>query len=194
MVDYTLETDKMSARYDLEQHILFVAYRGVMTPDVTAVMYRWLMAMIEEGTHDIHETRGAVYDFRDVTEFSASNIGTSQRQSQQANTKTDMSHIPVALVTKNLMQTEWVRLTMKITPGQDRKRIVKSMDEAMAYFEEFHARKALEKAVVAAPGENGTSEPAAASEPPVSETPAAVESAPAEGKREVAEGSTEAAQ
>ena len=72
-----------------------------------------------------------------------------------------MSHIPVALITGTPLQTEWVRVTMKIMPDQDRKRVVKTMDEAIAFIDEFHQKR------VSPPVENAavTDAPEAASIP-----------------------------
>jgi hypothetical protein len=145
MANYTLETENVTASYDPQTGLLFVTYRGVMTPDVTVAFYRWLGDLIKTASpDDLMKARGSIYDFRQVKQFAASNISTAQRQSQQVNHAADMSHIPVALITESLLQTEWVRVTMKIMPDQDRKRVVKSMEEAVAFIDQFHARRAPE--------------------------------------------------
>jgi hypothetical protein len=145
MTNYTLETENVGASYDAEKGLLFVTYRGVMTPDVTVAFYRWLGELLKTASpEDLMKARGSIYDFRQVKQFAASNISTAQRQSQQVNHAADMSHIPVALITETSLQTEWVRVTMKIMPDQDRKRVVKSMEDAIGFIDNFHAKRAPE--------------------------------------------------
>jgi hypothetical protein len=152
MPNYTLETENISAWYDREKKILYVAYRGVMTSDVTMTYYGWLF---DWGTYDpsiVKNTLGSVYDFRGVRQFASSNISTATQQSIQANRRLDLDHIPVALITETPLQTQWVRTTMKIMPAQHRKRIVNSMDEAYTFFEEFHSQRAAMLANAASAG------------------------------------------
>jgi hypothetical protein len=146
MPAYRLETETISARYDFNDKVLYVVYRGIMTPDVTTTFYAWAIELVKSDPTVLHTVYGSVYDFREVKQFTASNIGTAMQQSQQANIQMDISHVPIALLTETPLQTEWVRLTNQLMPGQERKRLVKSIEEAHAFFEEFHAKRAQEAA------------------------------------------------
>jgi hypothetical protein len=146
MPAYTLETDTISARYDANEKVLYVVYRGIMTPDVTTTYYAWALELVKSDPTLLRTAYGSVYDFRQVKQFAASNIGTAVQQSQQANTQFDVSHIPIALLTETPLQTEWVRLTNQLMPGQDHKQLVKSIEEAHVFFKEFHAKRAQEAA------------------------------------------------
>lgn len=134
---WLLESEQVEARYDPETKLLFVAYRGVLTPAVSAQFYRWLGQLLEHSPEEASQARGSIYDFRQVTRIENSNLTSAQRQSQQMNKKADLSHHPVALIAANLYQRELLRLTMQISPQQDRKRIVSS-EEALEFIEHFH--------------------------------------------------------
>jgi hypothetical protein len=136
-----LETEQVTGYYEADQHILFVTYRGVLTPDVTAQVYRWLGELIQNGPDPLDRVRGSIYDFRQVTTFDNRNLTSAQRQSQHLNHKVDVSNIPVALIAGSLYQEEILRVTMKITaqPAHDeRRRIVKSDAEALAFIDQFN--------------------------------------------------------
>jgi hypothetical protein len=128
-----LESDQVNAYYDREQQLVRVHYRGQLVPDMTISVYAWINDLVE--FIDIKEIRGGVYDFRSVTAFHNSNLGTVQRVSQKANINHDFSHIGVALLVGSLLQEQMVRLAMKITPQETRKRIVKSEAEALAFID-----------------------------------------------------------
>jgi hypothetical protein len=66
------------------------------------------------------------------------NLTSAQRQSQQFNTKADVSNHPVALLVDTFMQEQILQVELKISPQQDRKRIVRSEDEAYAFIASFH--------------------------------------------------------
>jgi len=133
-----IDTENFSAWYDDQQQILHVVYNGVLTPDTTAQFYRWLSAVIQRRPQDVVRAKGSIYDFRGVTGFDSRNLTSAQRQSQQFNTKADVSNHPVALLVDTLMQEQILRVELKISPQQDRKRIVHSEDEAYAFIASFH--------------------------------------------------------
>jgi len=137
IVEHT-DTDNFSAWYDDEQQILHVVYKGVLTPDTTAQFYRWLGAVIQRRPAEVVNAKGSIFDFRGVTGFDNRNLTSAQRQSQQFNTKADMSSHPVALLVDTLLQKQILRVELKISPQQDRKRLVHSEAEAYAFIASFH--------------------------------------------------------
>jgi hypothetical protein len=132
------DAENFSAWYDDEQKILHVVYKGVLTPDTTTQFYRWLGELIQRRPADVVRARGSIYDFRQVTGFDSRNLTSAQRQSQQLNTKADMSSHPVALLVDTRLQEQILHVELKISPQQDRKRIVHSEDEAYAFIASFH--------------------------------------------------------
>jgi hypothetical protein len=133
-----IDTDHFSAWYDDEQQILHVVYQGVLTADTTAQFYRWLGEVIQRCPQDVVRAKGSIYDFRGVTGFDSRNLTSAQRQSQQLNNKADMSGHPVALLVDSYLQEQILRVELKISPQQDRKRIVHSEEEAYAFIASFH--------------------------------------------------------
>jgi hypothetical protein len=132
------DTDQFSAWYDDESLILYVVYKGVLTPDVTSQMYRWLGDVIQRRPADVVRARGSIYDFRQVTGFDSRNLTSAQRQSQQFNNKVDVTNHPVALLVDTLFQEQILRVELKISPQQDRKRLVRSEAEALDFILNFH--------------------------------------------------------
>jgi hypothetical protein len=137
----TLETEQVRGWYDEEQRILFVVYRGLLSPDVTAQVYRWLGNMIQTNPVEAAKAVGSIYDFRQVTGFDSRNLTSAQRQSQQLNTKADLSSHPVALIVQSMMQEQMLKVELKISPQQTRKRIVRSDAEALAFINSFRPER-----------------------------------------------------
>ncbi len=132
------DSENFSAWYDDEQQILHVVYKGVLTADTTAHFYRWLGEIIQRRPAEVVNAKGSIYDFRQVTGFDSRNLTSAQRQSQQFNTKADMSNHPVALLVDTYLQEQILRVELKISPQQDRKRLVHTEAEAYAFIASFH--------------------------------------------------------
>ena len=49
-----------------------------------------------------------------------------------------MSHIPVGLIVRTIYQEQMVRISTKLTQQTQRMKIVKSMDEALAFIQEWN--------------------------------------------------------
>jgi hypothetical protein len=156
MLEMRIETEQFSAYYDENEQILFVTYSGIMTPDVTAQFYTWLLQSLAERPGLVETARGSVYDFRKVARFENKNLTAAQRESQNLSQRFDVSHIPVALIVGSLYQEQLLRVTMQIQQGQERKRIVRSVDEALAFFNEYHRQLRLRQ-----PENTGHTEPSA---------------------------------
>ena len=115
--------------------------KGQLPPATSAQFYQWLIESIKANPHLLTEARGSIYDFRDVTELANANMSSSQRQSQQVNQQVDLQNHPVALIVKDSVQRALLTATMRISPQQDRKRVVQSEAEAMAYIDSFHKQQ-----------------------------------------------------
>ena len=135
-------SEHIAAYYDEERQILRVKYVGVMTPAVTSEFYHWLGSVAKSNPDKVLTARGSIYDFRDVTEFANSNISSTARQSEQVNQQLDLQNHPVAIIAKDAIQTATLTVTMRVNGQQDRKRIVKSETDALAFINDFHARSA----------------------------------------------------
>jgi hypothetical protein len=135
-----LEDDNVSAYYDTDKLVLFVVYGEVLTPEITAKVYEWVNNT--STPIEIQESRGSIYDFRTVKHFSLGNLPTVQQKSRDLNRKDDLSHHPVALLVDNFYQESMVKTAMQMTPGQERKRIVHSMEAAHTFIDEFQGKRA----------------------------------------------------
>ncbi|MCI0709918.1 MAG: hypothetical protein L0154_07120 [Chloroflexi bacterium] len=133
-----LETDFVSGYFAEDENILYVTYRHALTPSVTNSMYRWLGRIIKDAKNDISRSIGSIYDFSDVDNIDLADFMNAQVQSVSINVKIDLSKHPVALIVKSEHQEEYVRMLMGVTPQENRKRIVYSVDEAKSFIQEFH--------------------------------------------------------
>ena len=134
-----LETPDVIAYYDEEQHLVFITYSEALTTDITKAVYEWANRIAT--SDEVAKSRGSIYDFRQVRKFNLGNLTTVQQKSTQLNRKEDFSHHAVALIVDTFYQESMVRTAMQISPGQDRKRIVHSMEEALAFIESFHNKR-----------------------------------------------------
>ena len=136
-----LKTEAVTARYDDDLRLVIVTYRHVLSPDVTASVYRWLGELIAR--IPVENARGSIYDFRSVTDFQLGNLSTAQTRSRNLNINVDLSKHAVALLVAGMYQEQMVRVSMRVTPQETRKRIVKSEDEALAFINAFNERHGL---------------------------------------------------
>jgi hypothetical protein len=132
----TLDTPNVHAYFDLEQRISFITYKGTLDSTATNQLYDWVKELLTMIGPDA--THGVIFDFRDVVNFVQGNLVTAQRQSKAINQTSDQSNHPVALIVATLHQEQMVRVSMRVSPLEHRKRVVHSLDEALAYIEEWH--------------------------------------------------------
>ena len=133
-----LDTPGVSGYFDEADKLLKVTYRGVLTSDVTSLMYRWLGRLISTAEGDISEARGSIYDFRELTYIDIANLLAAQQNSTHLNVKFDMRNHPVALVVATNEQRDFVTMSMHVTPEETRKKIVTSLAEAQQFINDFH--------------------------------------------------------
>jgi hypothetical protein len=134
-----LELPEVTAYYDEAQRIVFVAYTETLTPDISKAVYEWANRIAT--SEEVARSRGSIYDFRRVQKFNLGNLTVVQQKSTQLNRKEDFSNHAVALLVDTVYQESMVKTAMQISPGQARKRIVHSMEEALAFVESFHENR-----------------------------------------------------
>jgi hypothetical protein len=138
-VDYErLETEEVSAYYDEEQQIAFITYKEVVTRAATEQAYAW--ALRNFPLTDVSKARGSIDDFRQVKRFAVGNLGAVQKNNFQVSRSGHFDNHPVALLVETHMQEMSVRTVMLITIGEERKRVVRTVEEAFQFFDEFHAQ------------------------------------------------------
>lgn len=135
-----LSRDDVTCHYDLTEHLVFITYFGEITPEVTTAVYGWIPQAFTN--NDIKLVRGSVFNFCHVTRFNNANLGSVRKTSSNLNAKFDMSHVAVALLVGNMRQEKMVKVAMKVTPQEERKRIVKSYQDAYAFIEGFQVKRA----------------------------------------------------
>jgi hypothetical protein len=138
MIIEKIEAEQFTAWYDDDVNILYVVYKGILTSDVTAQVYRWLGESIQRRPQEVVRAKGSIYDFRQVTGFDSRNLTSAQRQSQQLNAKVDISNHPVALLVSTPLQEQIIQVELNISPQQDRKRIVRTEEDAYNFIVSFH--------------------------------------------------------
>ncbi len=133
-----LELDAVSGVYDTEHQILCVTYRGYVTADITNRVYTWMKRLIE--AHGLSSVQGSIFDFREVTNFVVGNLSATQINSHQLNNQYDLGNHPVALLVSSIYQRAMVKATLNVTPQQERKRLVHSLEGAWAFIQDWHTQ------------------------------------------------------
>ncbi len=138
MVINPLNEKLVSAHYHAETSIAYITYRGELSATESDMAYKWLAGLIEVvGTKALY---GEVFDFREVKRFTVENLITAQKRSRRMNIMLNTQDFPVAMVVANTMQEEILRGPMRIVIGNQRKRIVRSMEDAHVFLNEWHAK------------------------------------------------------
>ncbi len=130
-----LHTESLHCYVDEAQHILYIVYQGVVTAETTAQAYGWMM---RHATPEIIAwLRGALFDFRKVTRFAVGNLSAVQKKSREINT-TQRIETPIAMVVQQVHQEQMVYIGMKVSPNETNKRMVRTVEEATAFFNEYN--------------------------------------------------------
>lgn len=132
-----LHTPLVTTQFDERTRILIVRYKNELTAESTHQLYSWMFDAIQQvGVI----ARGTIYDFSDVRKFTRQNMSATQKSSFNMNAKVDLSAMPVAMVAKTIMQEQHIMIILNATPDQDRKKIVKSIEEGIQFIEDFHKK------------------------------------------------------
>jgi hypothetical protein len=135
-----LESENALAHIDPTSSIVYITYRNTLNPQATALVYAWMNALAT--LFDPKLVRGSIFDFRAVTEIDQANLAKARHESRSINSAHDFSHIPTALVVETAAQRQTAELSVRISKAPDRIRIVENTEDALAFFEEWHARQA----------------------------------------------------
>ena len=135
---FEFDSDGATVNYDPHTGITRIMYYGFVTPQTTSDVYSKMIENV--GIAGLESVRAGFFDFRHVSQFDNSNMRVVQRNSSNMNVSYDMSHIAVALIVEGLFQDRMVRTAMKVTPQEERKRVVQSYKEAQEFTNEFHAK------------------------------------------------------
>lgn len=132
-----LMTEQATARYDADERILYIAYNGYLNAQTSAIVYQWIQQVIDAvGIETIY---GEIFDFRQVIEFAPDNLMEARKKSRRLNLTQAVHNMPVAMIVKDFYQEEILRGPMQNVPENQRKAIVKTMDDARAFLDEWHA-------------------------------------------------------
>lgn len=119
-------------------------YYGIVTAEITMEVYQTVYSTIDH--YGMDKVHGGVFDFRHVTGFDNSNLRTVLRSSQELSRSYDLSTIPTPLIVGTISQERMVLTAMKVTPNEERKRLVYNHAAAFAFIKEFHEKRAAKNA------------------------------------------------
>ncbi|QPC82976.1 hypothetical protein G4Y79_00965 [Phototrophicus methaneseepsis] len=136
MVFRPLEHNQAYANYDDTTGIVYVTYRGNLDAETSTAVYSWLNGLLNMvGAESIY---GEIWDFREVEQFMPDNLQDARKNSRIMNLKQDTGRFPVAMIIKDYYQEEILRGPMKNVPENQRKAIVRSVQEGLAFIKEWH--------------------------------------------------------
>ncbi|MCI0712291.1 MAG: hypothetical protein L0154_19210 [Chloroflexi bacterium] len=137
MVSFHHTQPGVAGHFDVDSGILRIAYSGNVTPEITGSIYTWGWKLSEGvGVENIH---GMITDFRAVVKFAPQSLGAAVKESRRINKAFDLSRLPVALIVRNLYQEHMVKISTDLSGNSERRKIVYSDDEALAFIENWHA-------------------------------------------------------
>ncbi len=129
-----LTHENASGTYDPETRIAYITYTGMLTAEASVAVYNWLGDVTqEEGL-----LYGEVFDFRNVLEFAPDNLMEARKKSRRRNLRSNIHHLPVAMIVKDFYQEEILRGPMQNVPENQRKTIVQTLDDALAFIHQWH--------------------------------------------------------
>jgi hypothetical protein len=123
-----------TAHYDEETRIAYITYSGFLDGSASTAAYEWLATVNET----VGIPYGEVFDFRAVTEFMPDNLLEARKKSRRRNLRSEIHNLPVAMVVKDYYQEEILRGPMQNVPENNRKTIVKTMEEAIEFLHNWH--------------------------------------------------------
>lgn len=134
-----LEHPNATAHFDEATRIAFITYNGTLTGDTSTVVYNWLADLTE--TIGIEGVHGEVFDFRQVEEFMPDNLMAARKNSRRMNLRNNVRRLPVAMIVKDFVQEEILRGPMQNPKENQRKRIVRTMDDALAFIAAYREQQ-----------------------------------------------------
>lgn len=135
MSNFELVIDNATAVYNPSTQLITITYQGILDGNVTTIVYNWLEELYKKIS--LTQIKGQIFDFRLVAKFDDSNLTVARRASNRMNMLQDTSQFPVALIVANPEQEEVLRGPMRIPEGHQRKRIVRTDDEAITFIDNW---------------------------------------------------------
>lgn len=130
------------AYFNQENQIVYITYTGVLSADASTAVYDWLHDVAQ--TVGIENMYGEIFDFRDVTEFMPDNLMSARSNSRRMNMRQNVKKLPVAMIVKDFYQEEILRGPMQNVKENKRKTVVRTMDDAEDFLNQWHAENTTE--------------------------------------------------
>lgn len=124
------------AEYNAETRVATITYSGFLNAEASTAVYDWLADLAQH----VGLVYGEVFDFRQVTEFMPDNLMEARKKSRRRALRPQTQLVPVAMIVKDFYQEEILRGPMQNVPENQRKAIVHSVDEALAFLQDWHQR------------------------------------------------------
>lgn len=128
----------VQCHYDDTTRIVYIVYSGQLDANASTAAYNWLATVNET----MGLPYGEIFDFRLVTEFMPDNLLEARKKSRRRNLRNEVHQLPVAMIVKDYYQEEILRGPMQNVAENPRKIIVKSVEEAVSFLHDWHARNA----------------------------------------------------
>jgi hypothetical protein len=132
------------ARYDTSDSISYINYKGVLTSDMTAAVYRWMGEALKQvalNKEELLGKGGCIIDFTKVTGYDTENLATARNKSisMRLEQSDAVSAVPTALIVQTMEQEIMAQTSMQLAKqGKNpRVKIVKSMAEAKKFIEDW---------------------------------------------------------
>lgn len=136
-----LDHENATARYDASTGIAYITYTGPLDSSASTAVYDWLADLLQAvGLENLY---GEVFDFRAVEEFMPDNLIDARRNSRRYNMKNNVKKLPVAMIVKDFFQEEILRGPMRNVKENERKTIVRTEEEAIAFLHEWHEQQGI---------------------------------------------------
>ncbi|HLA44596.1 MAG TPA: hypothetical protein VJZ27_14225 [Aggregatilineales bacterium] len=140
-----LKSENYDCNFDQEEGLLLITYRNTITPTVTRAVYAWITEVIDRGA-ELPPIYGCIFNFSDVKAFDSANLSTARRESRNLRQEKSeaIEAIPTLLIAVSTYQEMMLRTSMKLAQQSEqqdmpRVRVVRSMQDAYSYIEQWHA-------------------------------------------------------
>ncbi len=131
MNDFQFDGTNVTAHFDVQTGYLYVSYRDVISAETTASVYAWGAELAK--LVGITAIKAMLVNFQAVSKFDYNNLRTASKASRTINQEFDLSHLPVALIVKNMYQEQMVGISMKLMDQTQRMQMVYTEEEALKF-------------------------------------------------------------
>jgi hypothetical protein len=141
------ETEHLVAHWYPKRGLLHAMFIGELLPEVSAEGYKLSGELIAK--YGTEKYRAVITDFSKVTKFPNANTTVTRNQSRRINDEIDLSGFPIALLVDTIMQESFVWMIAKGNGTTHRSKIVRSLEDAFAFIDEYHAKQDAAKKHIA---------------------------------------------